>query len=275
MNEKINYTGWNYFNLNNDDLAALYEGKPVINLMPNEYGIICNEEGEIVDKYCGTQTGIRRVPFATIGDSFTGVYKPRNIEQELAFDMMKSDIPVKLVTGKWGSGKTLCLCAAAVEQINKGKYDKIVWVRNNIEVKDTTPLGALPGSEWDKLAPFVGPLADHTGGEEGLRHLVEEDKLNVVHLGFLRGRDLRNCIIMCSESENLTKEHLQLLLGRVGEGSALWLDADIRQRDKLVFEKSAGIETMVERLKGNPLFGYVHLVKSERSAASRLADLLD
>jgi PhoH-like ATPase len=169
----------------------------------------------------------------------------------------------------------LCLCAAAVEQINKGKYDKIVWVRNNIEVKDTTPLGALPGSEWDKLAPFVGPLADHTGGEEGLRKLIEEDKLNVVHLGYLRGRDLRNCIIMCSESENMTKEHLQLLLGRVGEGSALWLDADIKQRDKLVFEKSAGIETMVERLKGNPLFGYVHLVKSERSAASRLADLLD
>jgi PhoH-like ATPase len=80
---------------------------------------------------------------------------------------------------------------------------------------------------------------------------------------------------MCSESENMTKEHLQLLLGRVGEGSALWLDADIKQRDKLVFEKSAGIETMIDRLKGNPLFGYVHLVKSERSATSRLADLLD
>lgn len=275
MNEKISYTGWTHFTLSDDDLAALYEKQPVINLLPNEYAIIHDKDGHIVDKYCGTVDGIRRVPFTTLGDSFTGVYKPRNVEQELAFDMMRSDIPVKLVTGKWGSGKTLCLCAAAVEQINKGKYDKIVWVRNNIEVKDTTPLGALPGSEWDKLAPFVGPLADHTGGEEGLRKLIEEDKLNVVHLGYLRGRDLRNCIIMCSESENMTKEHLQLLLGRVGEGSALWLDADIKQRDKLVFEKSAGIETMVERLKGNPLFGYVHLVKSERSAASRLADLLD
>ena len=275
MNEKISYTGWTHFTLNDDDLAALYEKQPVINLLPNEYAIIHDKDGHIVDKYCGTVDGIRRVPFTTLGDSFTGVYKPRNVEQELAFDMMRSDIPVKLVTGKWGSGKTLCLCAAAVEQFNKGKYDKSVWVRINIEVKDTTPLGALPGSEWDKLAPFVGPLADHTGGEEGLRKLIEEDKLNVVHLGYLRGRDLRNCIIMCSESENMTKEHLQLLLGRVGEGSALWLDADIKQRDKLVFEKSAGIETMVERLKGNPLFGYVHLVKSERSAASRLADLLD
>ena len=188
---------------------------------------------------------------------------------------MNNDVPVKLVTGTWGTGKTLCLCAAAIEQINKGKFNKIVWVRNNIEVKDTTPLGALPGSEWEKLAPFVGPLADHVGGDEGIRRLFDEDKLDVVHLGYLRGRDLRNCIIMCSESENMTKEHLQLLLGRVGEGSALWLDADIKQRDKLVFEKSAGIETMIDRLKGNPLFGYVHLVKSERSATSRLADLLD
>lgn len=64
-------------------------------------------------------------------------------------------------------------------------------------------------------------------------------------------------------------------MGRVDEGSQLWMDGDIRQRDKATFEKSAGLETMVERLAGNELFGYVHLWKSERSAVSALADLLD
>jgi predicted ribonuclease YlaK len=179
----IDYTGYASITLSDEELAALYENKSVIGLRPNEYGIIYNKDGEVVDKYCGIVSGIRRVKFHTIGDVVTGVFKPKNIEQELAFDLMNSDTPVKLVTGTWGTGKTLCLCAAAIEQINKGKFDKIVWVRNNIEVKDTTPLGALPGSEWEKLAPFVGPLADHVGGDEGIRRLFDENKLDVVHLG--------------------------------------------------------------------------------------------
>ena len=77
------------------------------------------------------------------------------------------------------------------------------------------------------------------------------------------------------ESENLTKEHIQLIMGRVDEGSQLWMDGDIKQRDKLNFEKSQGLETMIERLSGNKLFGYVHLIKSERSEVARLCDLLD
>jgi PhoH-like ATPase len=65
------------------------------------------------------------------------------------------------------------------------------------------------------------------------------------------------------------------LLGRVDEGSALWIDGDVRQRDRAAFEKSKGLETMIDRLKGEELFGYVHLVKSERSATARLADKLN
>lgn len=268
------YTGYAIIDLNEEELAKYYQGEPVISLRPNEYGIITHN-GVAVDKCCGTLEGVRPVQFKTIGDHDTGIYKPRNIEQELAFDLMNSDVPVKLISGTWGSGKTMCLCVSAIEQINKGKFDKIVWVRNNVAVKDTDPLGALPGTEFEKLYPWVGPLADHAGGEEGIHRLMEEGKLDVVHLGFLRGRDIRNSIIMCSESENLTKEHIQLILGRVGEGSALWMDADIKQRDKASFEKSAGIEKTIEKFKGNPLFGYVHLVKSERSEVARMADLLD
>ena len=64
-------------------------------------------------------------------------------------------------------------------------------------------------------------------------------------------------------------------MGRVDEGSQLWMDGDIKQRDKVAFEKSQGLELMIDRLKGNKLFGYVHLVKSERSEVARLCDLLD
>ena len=119
------------------------------------------------------------------------------------------------------------------------------------------------------------PFADHCGGIEGIEYLIEEGRLEIVPLGFLRGRSIRNSILYSMESENLTKQHIQLILGRVDEGSQLWMDGDIRQRDRITFEKSQGLETLVEKLQGNPLFGYVHLLKTERSATAALADLLD
>jgi PhoH-like ATPase len=190
--------------------------------------------------------------------------------------MLKNrDITVKLVTGTWGTGKTLSLVVAALEAVQKGYFDKVIWIRNNVQVKDTDKMGALPGDEYDKLLPYLGPMMDHVGGEDGAKMLIYGKKLEIIPLPFLRGRSIKNAIIISSEAENLTKEHIQLLLGRVDEGSHLWMDADLKQRDRTVFEKSAGIEKMIERLSGEPLFGYVHLVKSERSATARLADKLN
>ena len=180
--------------------------------------------------------------------------------------MKNKDIPVKLLTGTWGAGKTIALIGQAMEDLEAGVFEKITWVRNNVQVKDTDALGALPGSSESKMLPYVMPFADHWGGEEAVEQMIEMGLLEVIPLGFLRGRSIRNSVILCSEAENL---------GRVDTGSQLWFDADVRQRDREAFVKSAGIETMVERLKGNPLFGYVHLQKSERSPASRLADLLN
>ena len=119
------------------------------------------------------------------------------------------------------------------------------------------------------------PMADHCGGIEGILSLLNSGKLEVIPLAFLRGRSIRNSIIISSEAENLTKEHIQLLIGRVDEGSNLWLDADCKQRDKVVFSNSQGIEVLIDRLKGESLFGYVHLVKSERSDTAALADKLN
>lgn len=119
------------------------------------------------------------------------------------------------------------------------------------------------------------PVADHVGGLEALEHLVSNNQFEVQHLGFIRGRDIKNSIIISSEAENLTVEHVQLLIGRVGEGSELWLDGDHKQTDKEIFKTSSGLGAATEKLTGQRLFGYVHLEKSERSATSALADLLD
>ena len=273
----MEYRGYEVIRSDDERLAEFYEAKAnIFNLLENQYLLVEDLHGKLADSYVWQNGTFRKVGYTKIGNDFTGVVKPRNAQQEVLFDMLvDKQSTVKLVTGGFGCGKTMSLVVAALDAISKGRFEKIIWVRNNIEVKDTTPLGSLPGDSYDKLLPFAMPLADHCGGIEGLQHLIEQDEVEIVHLGFLRGRDIKNSIILCSEAENLTKQHIQLLIGRVGEGSNLWMDADLKQRDKTAFEKSAGLELMIERLKGQKLFGYIKLLKTERSETARLADLLD
>lgn len=266
--------------LSNEKLACFYNHKEtyaeLYQLKENQYLLIKDSTGEVVDKYCYQNGELRPVVFLKLGSSFSGTIKPRNAEQYCLFDMLKDKTSkIKLVTGRFGSGKTLAMVYAALELVEKGKFDRIIWVRNNVPVKDAPEIGFLPGDDFAKMKPFLGPFLDHAGGDEGVTKLLEEDKLWVIPLGHLRGRSLKNCILLCSECENLTKEHIQLLMGRIDEGSQLWLDGDLKQRDKQIFEKSAGIEKLVNRLSGEKLFAYVHLKKSERSEVAALADKLD
>lgn len=274
----MDYKGYIEVEMNDDCLAQFYSNKDLWagDLYENQYMLIKDSTGEIVDKYCRQNGELRQVLYHKLGGTFTGAIKPRNPQQICLFDMLKDKTSkIKLVTGRFGSGKTMAMTVAALELIEKGKFDKIVWVRNNVSVKDAPEIGFLPGTEIDKLMPYVMPLADHAGGEEGIKKMLENGTLEVIPLGHLRGRSLRNSIVFCTECENLTKQHIQLLMGRIDEGSQLWLDGDTKQRDRAIFEQSAGLEKMVARLAGNKLFAHIHLEKSERSEVAALADLLD
>lgn len=276
----MDYKGYKELTFNDNQLAYFYNNKKSYEqecgLKENQYLLIKDYSGEVVDKYCYQNGELRQVMFHKLGGTFTGTIKPRNPQQICLFDMLKDKTSkIKLVTGRFGSGKTMAMTVAALELIEKGKFDKIVWVRNNVSVKDAPEIGFLPGTEIDKLMPYVMPLADHAGGEEGVKKMLENGTLEVIPLGHLRGRSLRNSIVFCTECENLTKQHIQLLMGRIDEGSQLWLDGDTKQRDRAIFEQSAGLEKMVDRLAGNKLFAHIHLEKSERSEVAALADLLD
>ena len=276
----MDYKGYKILNLYDFQMADFYGENQHIwtkDLKENQYVLVqAAETGEIVDKYCFQDGKLRQVMFQKLGGTYTGAIKPRNPQQICLFDMLKDKTSkIKLVTGRFGSGKTLAMTNAALELIEKGKFERIVWVRNNVSVKDAPEIGFLPGTEIDKLMPYVMPLADHAGGEEGIKKMLENGTLEVIPLGHLRGRSLRNSIVFCTECENLTKQHIQLLMGRIDEGSQLWLDGDTKQRDRAIFEQSAGLEKMVERLAGNKLFAHIHLEKSERSEVAALADLLD
>ena len=265
----MEYSG--YMTLSDQEAALLYNNQLDLSGIEENQYLFYQEE-----IYKKQNDKLKRVDYPIIEGKWFGAIKPRNIEQRAAVDMLKDrSTTLKLITGTWGSGKTLLLVSAALEALENDEFEKIVWIRNNVQVKDTDQLGALPGDVYDKTLPYLMPFADHCGGVDGVIRLIDEKKLEVIPLGFLRGRSIKKSIIISSEAENLTKEHIQLLIGRVDEGSNLWMDADVRQRDRASFDKSRGIEVMVERLKGEELFGYVHLIKSERSETARLADKLN
>lgn len=272
------YTGYRIIKATDPSLDVFYSHLDWNVYFANigEYIVILDTDGVPADAYCWTGEKHRHITFKPVDNSFTGRISPRNLEQRLAFDMLQNEqSTVKVLTGCFGSGKTYLMVAHAIDQIMAGKFDKLVWVRNNIEVKDTVSLGALPGTAEEKLAPYVGPLADHLGGMDIVQDMIFRNQIEIQHLGFIRGRDIKNSIIISSEAENLTKQHVQLLIGRIGEGSNLWIEGDYSQVDKKVFEDNSGLRRMVDRLTGDPLFQYVNLPTTERSATARLADKLD
>lgn len=272
------YAGYREVILSDDELAALYEN-PSLNfseLLTNEYIVVRKTDGDVADQFRWNGNTHVRVPFKQINNAYIGRVKPRNIHQQLALDMLyDQNITVKILTGKFGTGKDFLMSAAAIDLTDKGKFQKIVYVRNNIEVKNSKPIGHLPGTYNEKLLPFAMPLADHLGSVDSLEIMISQGRVEIVHLGFIRGRDIKNSIIICSEAENMTKEHIQLLLGRVGEGSALWINGDFRQTDAAVFTRNSGLMLAINKLKGHPRFACVKLVKTERSETAAMADLLD
>lgn len=263
----------------NDDLAGYVFADPCKNVfecLTNEYLMLRSDDGDppMILRCDGETMSI--VQHRTIKSSYIGEIKPRNEHQKMAIDMLYNPTSkIKVICGPYGSGKDYLMCGAAMELLEKEKFDHIVYVRNNIEVEHSNPIGFLPGGANDKLLPFAMPLADHLGGVDGLNHVISQGELEIVHFGFIRGRDFRNSIVLCSEAENMTTAHIKLLIGRIGEGSELWINGDTRQSDAAVFRKDNGLDRMIDRLKGNPLFGYVRLMKTERSETAALSDLLD
>lgn len=272
-------------------MGAETEDPNPFNMKTNEYLIVwdkdnptykTDDQGKLVQtgyqelglyKYNGSN--LENVKFKNLRNNFLGKVSPRNARQRLAFDMLQNDdITVKALFGVFGSGKDFLMLSHAISLINEQKFDKIIWVRNNIEVKDTNSIGFLPDSLEDKLKPFLAPLQDFLGGEDMLDKFIEEKRVEVQHLGFIRGRDIKNSIIYVTECQSNTKEHIQLLLGRVGEGSQIWFNGDDKQTDGRQFEVNNGVDAL-KMLAGEKLYGQVTMDKTERSETARLAGLLD
>ncbi len=272
------YTGFDDVTLNDEEMSYFYlhTNENIYHSIKNQYLIIRKLDGEVVDYRKWNGNEYVPISYKQISNKFLGKVKPRNPHQVIAFDMLQNkDETIKVISGKFGSGKDYIMIVNALKLIDDGKFDKLIYIRNAIGVKDASEIGFLPGDKMEKLLPYAMPLADHLGGETGLEMKIMEGTIEVEHLGFVRGRDIKNTIIYVSEAENLTKEHVQLLIGRVGEGSALWMNGDFKQTDSPLFRMNNGLMSAVQKLAGHEKFGYVQLQKTERSETAAMADLLD
>jgi PhoH-like ATPase len=267
------YSGIHESILTDEELANFYSGSLHFDLLQNQYLILKNEKGDIVDKYKNENGKLVKVKYKSIENKLMNKIKARNSHQEILLDLLDSHPPVMCVIGKVGSGKSFISTAYALQEIDKGKYNKLVIIRNNLNVADVESIGAIPGDTLDKLKPFLAFISDIIS-DYGLELLLNQNKIEMVYLGTIRGRSLSDSFILVSECQNLTTNLVKTILSRVGENSVIVFDGDLDQIDKKVFEKDNGLVSMIESLKGHKLFGVCELVDIERSEVAKLAALI-
>ena len=277
----MNNTGIKRMRMTEEDMAAFFEKRMKIDMQINQYLFIENSEGKVVHKQRWNGEEFVNLKYKVIDNPRFGRVKSLNDEQDALFDLlMNEDVTVKLISGRWGSGKTAVSMWWAIDTIDKGrgKYSNIVFIRNNVDVKDTVALGALPSTANEKLKPYAMPIADILGSVTEMERFMEDGILELVHLGFVRGRNFggenKGAIVVVDECQNLSAEHVALLISRIGKNSVILFIGDSVQVDKQIFEKNSGMSRLTERLTGNKMFGTVQLIKTERSETSALAELL-
>lgn len=263
--------------LTDEEICGLIEQKHynALNLKTNEYAVVTRLDGEVAYKLRWTGDRYVNVVPKKFQNEFSGAIKARNVQQEFALDLLQNkDIPIKVLTGVQGAGKDFLMSALAYDQVIKGKKERIVFIRNNIEVRNTKEIGHLPGEMVNKMIPWAGMMADHLGGVDEVMDMVNDNKIEIIPLCHLRGRDLKDCIVYVTEAENLTTDHMKLIMGRCSSNSELWINGSIEQVDKEIFKTDSGLTTLINKLSGQKEFGHVHMEKTERGRIAELGELL-
>ena len=161
-----NYKGYKDITLSDEEMSYFYThpSENTFDCIYGEYLIIRKSDGEIVDYRKWNGQNYAALSYTRVNSNFLGKIKPINPEQILGFDMLQDDSKtIKILAGKAGSGKDAIMIANAIKMIEDGKYDKLIYVRNPISVRDVSEIGFLPGSEEEKLSVFSRALADHLG----------------------------------------------------------------------------------------------------------------
>jgi PhoH-like ATPase len=205
----------------------------------------------------------------------------RNREQNFALNLlMNPDCDFVTLLGQAGTGKTLLALAAGLAQVLETKlYNEIIVTRVTVPVGED--IGFLPGTEEEKMSPWMGAFddnlevlnkSDSDGGEWGRAATQDliRSRIKIKSLNFMRGRTFVNKFLIIDEAQNLTPKQLKTLVTRAGPGTKILCLGNIAQIDTpYLTEGSSGLTYVVDRFKGWSHSGHVTLARGERS---RLAD---
>ena len=205
----------------------------------------------------------------------------RNREQNFALNLlMDPEVDFITLTGTAGTGKTLMTLASGLSQVlDDRRYTEIIVTRVTVPLGED--IGFLPGTEEEKMGPWMGALDDNlevlargdgSAGEWGraaTQDLVRS-KIRIKSLNFMRGRTFLNKFVLIDEAQNLTPKQMKTLITRAGPGTKIVCLGNLAQIDTpYLSEGSSGLTFVVDRFKGWPHSGHVMLARGERS---RLAD---
>jgi len=205
----------------------------------------------------------------------------RNREQNFALNLlMDPEIDFVTLLGQAGTGKTLLTLAAGLAQVlDKKIYSEIIMTRVTVSVGED--IGFLPGTEEEKMTPWMGALEDNLDvlnksdddagdwGRAATQDLIRS-RIKIKSLNFMRGRTFLNKFLIIDEAQNLTSKQMKTLITRAGPGTKVVCLGNIAQIDTpYLTEGSSGLTYVVERFKGWDHNGHVTLMRGERS---RLAD---
>ena len=205
----------------------------------------------------------------------------RNREQNFAMNLlMNPDIDFVTLLGQAGTGKTLLALAAGLEQVLDSKrYNEIIITRATVPVGED--IGFLPGTEEEKMQPWMGAFDDNlevlhrnddSAGEWGRAATQEliRSRIKVKSMNFMRGRTFVSKFLIIDEAQNLTPKQMKTLVTRAGPGTKIVCLGNIAQIDTpYLTEGSSGLTYVVDRFKGWRHSGHITLARGERS---RLAD---
>ena len=205
----------------------------------------------------------------------------RNREQNFALNLlMDPECDFITLTGTAGTGKTLMTLAAALAQVfDDRRYSEIIVTRVTVPVGED--IGFLPGTEEEKMGPWMGALDDNlevlakggsSAGEWGraATNDLVRSKIKIKSLNFMRGRTFLNKFVIIDEAQNLTPKQMKTLITRAGPGTKIVCLGNLAQIDTpYLTEGSSGLTFAVDRFKGWAHSGHVTLARGERS---RLAD---
>jgi PhoH-like ATPase len=246
----------------------------------NGYYILKNNKNSVLAFYNAEENTLERLAKQTAYN-----IKPKNAEQNFALHAITNpNIKLVSIQGVAGTGKTLLALAGALEQ--RREYKQIFLARPIVPLSNKD-IGYLPGDIKSKLNPYMEPLWDNLKFIQNqfkdsdkefqkITELVNQEKLVIQPLAYIRGRSLSNIFFIVDEAQNLTPHEIKTIISRAGENTKIIFTGDVFQIDTPYLDsQSNGLSYLIDRAKDHPLYAHIKLEKGERSELANLAnDLL-